>query len=711
MHMEYKKINKVYFLKKIILNFLLSASWALIIAVFFTGHFWQMNNIRQNVATLRIWISLNRAFLLFFVLFFVGLHFIFPVKKMYMWIFEKRWLIGFLILLFLTVNRYHGDSITFYNEIIQTSGGDDSSVPIFGKTRGIRSDEFRVDTPSTLASGYGDYPYGKYNEIMRGTKTLNIVTGVYIGYVTLARAPWEFAYMMIPKEYAFSFCWYIHIILGFLVTIELFYIITKGNRLLSVAGAFLILFSSFYLWWSFSVYFISAPGTIVCIHYFLNNKSIWKKIILGIGTALCFSNFILNLYPAWQVPLGYMFLAVGIWCLHENWERIKKLQMKEWMVVLGILVLVASFVISYINVASEYIISINSTLYPGKRIDTGGFKLHKLFYYAQAPFYAYQDVGNSSEAGVYFSLFPVPTIMAIYCIIKERKKDWLTGGLLLVQIPMLIYVTIGFPKIIAKFTLFSHSTPKRLVDVVGLIQVYFIVLIMSHYKDNVKLPKIAAGIIGVVTAGVSIWISSYNYPNYMSVIQKIVMFGIIVMASICLMIDLKGKRQTVFLLGLIAISLYTGIYIRPVIKGFDAIYSKPVAKEIKRIVENDKEAKWISQGTVELSAFSIACGAPTVNSCNIYPNLELWKKLDPDDKYSEVYNRYAHVDVELTNQKTSFEIVYGDHIKVNLSYNDIEKTGATYLLYKGNQKPIKNEYVQFEKLYEENDISIYHMQY
>ena len=110
--------NRVDLAEKLIWNLLLSSSWALIIAVFFTGHLWQLNNIRQNMASLRIWVSLNRAFLLFFVLFFIGLHFILPVKKMYDRIFEKRWLIGILLLLFLTVNRYHGDSITYYNETI-----------------------------------------------------------------------------------------------------------------------------------------------------------------------------------------------------------------------------------------------------------------------------------------------------------------------------------------------------------------------------------------------------------------------------------------------------------------------------------------------------------------------------------------------------------------------------------------------------------------
>lgn len=41
--------------------------------------------------------------------------------------------------------------------------------------------------------------------------------------------------------------------------------------------------------------------------------------------------------------------------------------------------------------------------------------------------------------------------------------------------------------------------------------------------------------------------------------------------------------------GLIAVSLFTGSYVRPVIKGFDAIYAKPVAREIQKIAADDKE--------------------------------------------------------------------------------------------------------------------------
>lgn len=695
--------------KRLALNVLISLICSLIIAVVVTGNLWQINNFRENIRNLRVWLSLNRAFILFFFLFFIGLHFILPIKVMYEKIFEKRWLIGMLLLMFVTINKYHGDSISYYDELLQPGSGDVSSAPIFGMTRKIRSDEFIVDTPSVLASSYGKNAYGKYNEIMRGTKTLNIVNGVYAGYVTLAYAPWELSYLVIPKEYAFSFCWYAPLILGFLMSTELFYIITKRQRLLSVAGAFLIIFSSFYLWWRFSLQLISAPGTVVCVYYFLKNDKFWKKILFGLGAALCFSNFLINIYPAWQVPFGYMFLAIGIWVLHENWHQVKNMHLKDWLIIVGAVVLILSFLLSFFCTAREYIEVINSTVYPGKRRDTGSFELSKIFYYAQAPFYAYQDIENASEAGVFFSLFPIPTIMALYCFFKEKKKDWMIAGLLLVQIPMLIYVTVGFPEIVAKYTLFANTTTIRVIDVIGLIQIYFMVIILSRPQGAIKPPRVVAGFLGVITAGTSIWVSHYMFPGYLSITQMIVMFCVVAIACVCLMFELGKNTRTVFLLGLIGISLFTGIYVRPVIKGLGAIYSKPVAREIKRISEKDENARWITIGAgIGLPAFSTACGAPTINSVNIYPNLELWEKLDVKGEYDDIYNRYAHIDVNLIEQETNFEKIQEDYIRLNLSYKDIEKTEAKYLLLAGDLD-LENEYVEFEKIYRENGISIYYI--
>ena len=42
---------------------------------------------------------------------------------------------------------------------------------------------------------------------------------------------------------------------------------------------------------------------------------------------------------------------------------------------------------------------------------------------------------------------------------------------------MLIYTTVGLPATIANITLLSYSMPERVVDIIGYIQIYFIVII------------------------------------------------------------------------------------------------------------------------------------------------------------------------------------------------------------------------------------------
>lgn len=201
------------------------------------------------------------------------------------------------------------------------------------------------------------------------------------------------------------------------------------------------------------------------------------------------------------------------------------------------------------------------------------------------------------------------------------------------------------------------------------------------------------------------------FPGYLNIAQMVFMFCIITAACVCLMIRLKEKTKTIFLIGLIGISLFTGIYVRPIIKGLAGIYSKPAAKEIEKIREEDGDAKWIAVGSgIGLPAFSTACGVPTVNSVNIYPNLELWKKLDANNEYNDVYNRYAHIDVNFTEQETSFEKIQEDYIRLNLSYEDIEKTEADYLLVAGDIN-LENEYVGFEQMYAEDGVYIYHLSY
>ena len=698
--------------KKIIILCVFLIILSLGAAFAWTARIWDVSNIYKNLENFKILTMLNRAYILFFGFAFCGAHFIFPIKKMYDWIFDKRWLVGMSLLIFLTANQYHGVSIGYYNNVIEPGHGSELAAPIIGRTRAIRSDEFVVGFSSVLASSYGENAFGKYNSIMRGEKTLNATNGVYLGMPTIANAPQELVYAILPVEYAYSFCWCFWLVLPFLITLELFYIITKKKKLLSVAGTFLVIFSSFNFWWGMPSQLLTAPGTIVAVYYFLQSKERWKKIILGIAVAILFSMFVSCLYPAWQVPFGYMSLAIGVWVLHDNWDKVKALKKGDWFIIASAFVLMIGLVLSYLYSISEYTEVITKTAYPGKRVDTGYFYLSKLFYCAQAPFYAYKDVVNPSEAGVFFSMFPIPTIMAAFCWIKEKKKDWLTAGLLLAQIPLFLYITVGFSENVAKLLLLSNSTVFRTIDIIGLIQIYFIVIVLGRYENTKKLPLTLAVPAGMIVAGMNLYFSNRDFPGYMNRLQNIVMFVIITGFCVGLMVDLKNRLKDVWLIAAICLSVFTGIYVFPVMKGFDAVLSKPVAHEIQQICEENPDAKWItSGGGIVLSGYSVACGAPTVNSVNIYPNKQLWKKLDKNSQYEDTYNRYAHIDVELTSGETSFELIQADYIKINLAYKDIAKTEAEYLLTMEEQKFEDNPYVKFETIYQTKNMFIYHMVY
>ncbi|MEG1137032.1 MAG: hypothetical protein RSD97_00655 [Lachnospiraceae bacterium] len=665
-------------------------------------------NLVENLSLRRLF---YKAEIFEIMMFFIGLHFVFNIKQMYNWMFKKRWILAGVILFFLVANKFHGDSLAVYDESIQPGMGSVFVQPLVGEVCKVRSDEYLVNTPNQLAATF-DHKFGKYNQVARGTKTLNGISGVYLGFETIGRSPFQFMYAILGTEYAFSFCWYAPIFLGFMVALELMYIISKQNKLISVMGASLQVFSSFFMWWGFPCFLLWSQASIVCAYYFIHSNSKKKKIILGLGVAIAFANYVLTLYPAWIVPMGFVSICFLAYIIYENWIKIKEFKKFEWFVILLSGLFSAIIIISYLKLNIEYVTAIMNTVYPGKRSSTGGFCLQKIFYYVQSFLYGSKDVGNASEASVFLSLFPIPFLMTLYCWIKEKKKDILTGGLLLVSTVFLIYSTCSLPSIISKITLLNYTTPDRLIDIIGLIQIYFIVLLLTRYYNIKKLPIKIGVLFGGATAILCLFISHRYFPGYLSLKWMIVSGFVIAILCTCIMINTTEKLRNFICYCMIGISITTSINVRPISRGLDSLTSKPVANEINKIVDESKNEKWIAYGNnIRLSGYLIACGAPTINSTNIYPNLELWKKLDYHEMYEQIYNRYAHVIFEFTDKDTSFKIGQThDLMKVELSYKDLKKTDASYILAV-EELDIQNQYMKLDKIYDENNCYIYKINY
>ena len=668
--------------------------------------------------------SIYKIIFLFFIIFFILIHIIINIKLFYDYIFKYRYIVAIVIFAILVINKIHFSSVGMFEYIIQPGLGTEFNKPIIGKPKLIRSDEWFVSTPIVLASQFAEKPYGKYTNVLRGTRTDNNPLGIYINFATISN-PLKLFFLLGP-EYGLSASWIGILLITFMVLFEFMYIISKNNRLLAVTGSCLITFSPFFLWWSYTVFITTGIGTLVCFYYYINSEKIIKKILLAIGVLIFFTLFILSLYPPWQVPSGYLFLGLAIWIIKEKWENIMKFNKFDWIIISSILILIFLVILAHLSASKEYIKSITNTVYPGARNDSGGnlsinYLLNRMMNGGLfSPISAYKTFSNTniSSFGGFWTLFPIPILFTLFIMIKNKKYDLLSIILILYSIIIGSYVFIGWPDWLAKITLMSQSTSYRAIDVVLLVQVILLITSLSRLKDeNIRKRSYYDFYLFLFSVLISLLLVTFASNNAKTTFIEPIssyyfIFIFIGLALVTYSIFNFKQNKKIFIsacLYLIILSIANGYVFFPVMKGLDVIYSKPLSKKIKELSVNINE-KWISLGSRwGTSQYLIANGASTINSVNFYPNLELWYKLDPERKYEFIYNRFAHIVIEFTTKDTSYEMVHEDHFKLNLSYEDLIKTNVKYISTPYVLYDYEN--IKFNLLYDEGGSMIYEVKY
>ena len=92
--------------------------------------------------------------------------------------------------------------------------------------------------------------------------------------------------------------------------------------------------------------------------------------------------------------------------------------------------------------------------------------------------------------------------------------------------------------------------------------------------------------------------------------------------------------------------------------------------------------------------------------------MEKWEKLDVNNQYSDVYNRYAHIIIDIQNTNdTTFELLNPDRFTVHINVNDLEKLNITYVSTDQNLEKFTNNNVTFKKICHIDDYKIYKISY
>lgn len=645
----------------------------------------------------------KRCMIILLVSAFLSLHCFLDIRKMYQFIFEKRVWIAALLVVFCVINKFNGSSINQFDDYIQPGEGSEYVTPVFGTSRSIRSDEWLVSVPRSISAEYTGY--GKMNDIVRATETTNLsASGLYLNYSALAK-PADWGYYLFGSEYGLAFVWSFRMIFGFLFSFELCMILSKQNRLLSLMGGTMIWFSSFNMWWSTVTWLIAGQAAIVFSYYFIREKNRWKRALYGIGIALSASNFAVDLYPAWQVPAGYVFLALLIWIFVDNASYWKKYRLKDWLLAGGCIAFMLSVIGVYFYNYMDYMTAIMNTVYPGGRTYYGGFSINKLLGYLTAWTSSLIKYENPSEMGCFFGLFPLSVLIFIYVLYRKKGKSLLMWLLMVPAVLMSLYCVMPLPEIVAKLTLLTFSMPKRVVDVLGYLNVLMLIVALSELQGKKKLSLPTGVLLAGISTATVLFYSILCCDRKMKIALVLLAAMITFVSEVCLISDVKIRKTNMVQICLTVMIMTAGLVVNPLMCGLDAINSKPVASEIRKLTADDPKAKWIAVDSIITPDYLIACGARTYNSTNYVPNMDFWKKLDPSGEKEEVYNRYAHICITLTEKDTDMELVDTDYIQLNLNYDDLEKMDVSYIL---SVEELKNaDEKGLSKLYSEYGMYIY----
>lgn len=622
-------------------------------------------------------------------------------------IYSYRLPLAITVIILAVIFQIHGSSIGQLNIF------DIDHKPLLGVSRIIRSDEFIVNTPFAFSQYFNDFSY--FSEIVRGTLTdMFIIYGQPVLDIGMIFRPFLIGYLFLNQGQGLSFFWIGRLVFLLLILFEFGMLLTNKNKTLSLAYAILITFSPLVQWW-FAInglveLLIMGQLGVLLINWYMTVSDYRKRLLIGFGLMICVGTYLLVFYPAWQIPFAYVFILLAFWIFLKNKTNFTYSK-KDMLIVLMYLSILTIIMIHILTNSIDTIKIILNTVYPASEITNGGGILNSFAYYIPTIFFPIHDTNlllNTCEYSAFMDLFPIPLILSSIVLFYQKTKDKLLIGLLILYILFLIFYFVHLPDFIIQLTLRSKMKNNRLFPIITFIGTLILIRSISNLEEikNKKLIIIFSLILSILMVYLSTIEFNDFYLSWMPIFA-IVLYFILFTTSF---LASSKRNQKIFLISVIALSFLTGGLVNPIDYGTDVIYQSPFINEVEEIVESDPEALWITQ-TLPMD-YIIPVGAKTVNSVNTYPDLEKWEKLDVNNQYSDIYNRYAHIvfDIQNTND-TTFELIYPDKFAVHINVNDLEKLNITYVSTDQNLEKFTNNNVTFKEICHIDDYKIYKISY
>ena len=587
----------------------------------------------------------------------------------------------FIVLVGLHIHQY---SLPEWRLVLEDDG---NGGTLLGAPQPIRQDDWGAEIPLMLSQVSHKPPFPVVNtNIGTGLNQLAPLKLPVLHVLALFKpTTWGF---FLGADVGLAWMWW-SMVLGCFYVFFLLFMLISGNRFfLSVMGGLLLLFSPFFQFWSMHGSEIPMFMALMFIAFAYLTFGAGKKVVLANGALLGWSGgcFMLNfIYPPYQVALAYLLVFMtGGFILSRYSEldlgKSRAIRLAGLAIALAVAVFAAAAFFIY---AREVIDALAATVYPGKRLSTGGdfepwmlfsntlfVHLYGFFHFGSAAPSAigWADMKNICEYSSFIFLFPVLILTVIARNVAAKKiVDPLSLLVSAYLVITLVYMFFGFPTWLSVISGFSRLPANREVVGLGIAGIILLVSLLSK-PAYFELPQTFKLIAAAGWAALLIFSATGLFAKWPVAPLPFLLAASVAVAFVSYFLLCAGTSRTALAV-LAALSIVSTAWFNPVVRGGSEIFSSnPLCREILAIDARQAGAtRWVTFTPLEMmsNVFRIL-GVKALDGTYPYPRMDLWKNLDPQQQAADVYNRYAYA---------TFVPVMGANVKFFLRDNDFFSVG------------------------------------
>lgn len=540
-----------------------------------------------------------------------------------------------------------------------------------GQAQDVRSDEWQVVTPLAISQSYSPSPFSNINPLHgQPGQNMNVVgmTGTPIANAAAIAKPATWGFFFFDLRRALAWDWWLPFFACFGALLALlqrwFSPAWKLNAVLAASVAFSGYSVSWSGWPAYATFFpllaVLAGDSLLRARGWL--AAIAASVLLGWATA----GFVFVLYPGWQIPLGYL---MGFLALAAAWQFRHAYRYRTPQIV-GIVLacaMAALLLAAWWLNASEAIRAVSNTIYPGQRsLDLGGYAdpwhLSKGLTNAITLYSASQWSIASDSGNFIYVLAPLLCATVIVWGI-QRRIDAISLVLWAFIAFVCCYLFWGLPAWLARPSLWSMVPAFRLDVALGLAQTFLLAWLLLQWQSikahahsafsstnsSALRPAVlllnAAGALGAMYF---VYSTATQFSSMLAPLQAWLSPGLIGMiyaacAALAYLL-ITGRMQA-------AILLYGGWTLATALP-FNPLGQAPSSirtiEAVAQAMQEQPHGQVAVVGQKEWTNALTSAGVSVLNSTFYEPPLAFWAQLDPERAYVDQYNRYQHLDINLS---------------------------------------------------------------